>query len=673
MTEMSDHSAPLSDRSSPARLMIVEDELRAAEDLKRRLEKCGYHIPAIHTRAEEAISSISEVAPNLILMDISLDGEMDGIAAAGIIRDEFQLPVVFLASHADGDTLVRAGKSHPFGYLVKPFQEDDLHATISMALFRHEAEMRLRRMDAWLANTLESIGEAVIATDWEGRVLYLNPVAENITGARLEDIVGVPVSELLVLQSRAGKSGGEDPVGHVLRTESNLSLEGDLVLFGRRDTHTPVRGTAAPTRDRAGRVTGAVVVLHDCTEEEREWQARERLNTKLVETQKLESLGLLAGGVAHDFNNLLTSMLGNVDLVRSELPQDSEHVEMLLEVDQSARRAADLCKQMLAYSGHGRFILDRVNLTTFIQEKASLLKASVGKSVLLKFDLSEDLPVIEADASQIDQVLVNLLTNASEAMRGESGKISVKTGVVRADREYFAAITGSPNLPPGRYVSLVISDTGEGMDTDLLSKVFDPFYSTRFSGRGMGLSAVQGIIRGHGGTVGVSSQPGKGTAFTVLLPTHVGETVADDSSTKAGVGEPATPARSAILIVDDEEVVRTTASRIIERMGFDVITAEDGQLGADAFRENVDRLKLVLLDLTMPRMNGEESFRLMREISADVPVLLMSGYNQQTAIARFTDLGLAGFIQKPYSARSLADRIREIVGAKSSDAEAATT
>lgn len=671
MTEMSDDSVGTSDRGASKRLLIVEDELLIAEDLKRRLERRGYEILGVHTRAEDAIDSLKDAGADLILMDIRLDGQMDGIEAAGIIREEFQLPVVFLTSHADGDTLVRAGRSHPFGYLVKPFQEDELHATISMALFRHEAETRLRKMDSWLASTLESIGEAVIATDREGRVLYLNPVAENITGSRLEDIVGVPVSEMLVLQSQSGTGGVENPVQQVLATETVVSLEGGLILFGRRDTHTAVRGTAAPTRDRTGRVTGTVVVLHDCTSEESERKERERLNAKLVETQKLESLGVLAGGVAHDFNNLLTSMLGNVDLVRSELPPDSDHVEMLLEVDQAARRAAELCKQMLAYSGHGRFILDRVDLSEFIRQKESLLTVSMGKSVVLKFDLADELPAIEADVSQLDQVLLNLVTNAAESIGDQPGEITVKTGVVRADREYFAAITGSPNLAPGSYVNLVISDTGEGMDDDLLPNIFDPFYSTKFTGRGLGLSAVQGIVRGHGGAISVSSAPGEGAIFSVLFPTFVVAATPEDDG--PNVDAPEVPSGGVVLIVDDEEVVRSTAERIVSRMGFEVVTAHDGQLGAAAFREHVDRLKLVLLDLTMPRMNGEESFRQMRKVSSNVPVLLMSGYNQQTAIARFTDLGLAGFIQKPFSAKALTDRIREICADELNAAESAET
>lgn len=673
MTEICDDFTKLSDRSAPKRLLIVEDELLVAEDLKRRLERRGYEIQGVHPRAEEAIEALSDVGPDLILMDIRLGGEMDGVEAAGIIREQYKLPVVFLTSHADGDTLVRAGKAHPFGYLVKPFQEDELHATICMALFRHEAETRLRKMDTWLTSTLESIGEAVIATDQEGRVLYLNPVAENITGSRLEDVVGVPVSEMLVLQSQSGKGEPGDPVQRVLATETVVPLEGDLVLFGRRDTHTPIRGTAAPTRDRTGRVTGTVVVLHDCTSEENERKERERLNAKLVETQKLESLGVLAGGVAHDFNNLLTSMLGNVDMVRSELPPDSDHVDMLLEVDQAARRAAELCKQMLSYSGHGRFILDRVNLSEFIRQKESLLAVSMGKSVVLKFDLADDLPAILADVSQLDQVLLNLVTNAAEAIGDQPGEITVKTGVVRADREYFAAITGSPNLAPGSYVNLVISDTGEGMDDDLLPNIFDPFYSTKFTGRGLGLSAVQGIVRGHSGAIGVSSAPGKGAEFSVLLPTFAAADAPEDDGPNVDVGAPEAPSGGVVLIVDDEEVVRSTAERIVSRMGFEVVTAHDGQLGAAAFREHADRLKLVLLDLTMPRMNGEESFRQMREVSSNVPVLLMSGYNQQTAIARFTDLGLAGFIQKPFSAKTLTDRIREICADESNAVESAET
>ena len=379
-------------------------------------------------------------------------------------------------------------------------------------------------------------------------------------------------------------------------------------------------------------------------------EQRRHLETQVLQAQKLESLGVLAGGIAHDFNNLLTGVLGNAQLAQYDLPPVSPVREYVEEIEQAARRAAELCRQMLAYSGKGRFVVQPIDLSEVVEEMGHLLEVSISKKAALKCDLAEGLPAITADATQIRQIILNLITNASEALGEHSGVISVSTGVMDCDRVYFRTTYLDEDLPEGRYVYVEVADTGCGMDQDTCGKIFEPFFTTKFTGRGLGLAAVLGIVRGHRGAIRVYSEPGEGTTFKVLFPAvdqpatpHRGETAAPEELRGTGT----------VLLVEDEEHVRKTGQHMLERMGFTVLTAVDGREGVRVFREHADEIDCVLLDLTMPNMDGVEAFQELRRIREGVPVILASGYNEQDATQRFTGKGLAGFVQKPYGMQDL--------------------
>lgn len=423
-----------------------------------------------------------------------------------------------------------------------------------------------------------------------------------------------------------------------------------------------VQDRAHILRDDDGKALRIIGSMRDQTALEEAMLERERIEKKILEAQKLESLGVLAGGIAHDFNNLLTAMLGNVSLVKAEIPVDSDHASVLGDVETAAFRAADLCKQMLAYAGKGRYVLKKLDLGEVIRDMTNLLRISISKNAHLQFQLAEGLPPTLADPTQINQVVMNLVVNASEAIGENEGVISLATGTVDADEDYLAGTFMAPELSAGRYVFMEIGDTGCGMDEETKERIFDPFYSTKFTGRGLGLAAVQGIVSGHKGAMKVYSEVGAGTTFKILLPAAEG---AADSERPGSVGvEAGSPASGLILVVDDEAQVRGTARRVLERRGFEVIEAPDGEVGVALFRERRDEVSAVLLDLTMPKLDGVAAFSLMRQISPETPVLLMSGYNEQAAIQRFTGKGLAGFVQKPFSAAGLGDKIWEIVQAR---------
>ncbi|MEO7299304.1 MAG: PAS domain S-box protein [Verrucomicrobiota bacterium] len=399
-------------------------------------------------------------------------------------------------------------------------------------------------------------------------------------------------------------------------------------------------------------------IFRDVSARKRNEAQRIALERKFLDGQKLESLGVLAGGIAHDFNNLLTGILGNAGLCLMQTSNVSPVRPYLENIEKICLQAADLCKQMLAYSGRGHFVVQKLDLNMIVEEMTQLLRISIAKKVILKFDLAAKLPAVEADSAQIRQVLMNLIINASEAIGEKNGVITIRTAVKRADRSYLAETFLAPNLPEGDYVSLEVSDSGCGMSPATKAKIFDPFFTTKFTGRGLGLAAVLGIVRGHKGVLKVYSEVGSGTTFKLLLPCCGTQSIAADIA-KA----PAEKWRSSgtILVADDEEGVRVIAARMLELFGFTVLLANDGRQGVELFRANQAKIRAVILDMTMPLLNGEEAFSEIRRIRPETPVLLVSGYNEQDALESFAGKGLSGFLQKPFKPDELREKLRAIL------------
>lgn len=388
----------------------------------------------------------------------------------------------------------------------------------------------------------------------------------------------------------------------------------------------------------------------------------ERLHSeeRLRHSQKLESIGILAGGVAHDFNNLLTGVLGNASLAYESLPPTSPVRPMLKDVLAATERAAHLTKQLLAYAGKGRFIIEVLDLSRQVEEISSLLQTSIPKTVHLRLELAERLPCIEGDAAQMQQIIMNLAINGAEAIpEGRNGTVLITTGVQEIDDQYIRTTFAGNEIVPGRYVTLEVHDTGIGMDEETLAHIFDPFFTTKFTGRGLGLAAVMGIVRGHKGALKVYSAPEQGSTFKLLFPASEEQHPTSHERTEQ---KAALIGSETILVIDDEEIVRRTAVASLEHFGYQVMTAENGPAGLEMFRGGQDGIAVVLLDMTMPLMTGEETFRQLKTINPDVKVILSSGYNEVEAIRRFTGKGLAGFIQKPYTSSQLAKKIKSILG-----------
>ncbi|MEI6305784.1 MAG: PAS domain S-box protein, partial [Deltaproteobacteria bacterium] len=391
-----------------------------------------------------------------------------------------------------------------------------------------------------------------------------------------------------------------------------------------------------------------LAIARDIRERKRAEADRDRIEQQFFHAQKLESLGVLAGGIAHDFNNILTSIVGNADLALRRLTAESPVIGNLRKIENAAAQAADLAKQMLAYSGKGKFMVEDINLNRLFEEMLHMLEVSIPKNVSIHLNLAHTVPSVEADVTQIRQIIMNLVINAAEAIGSNSGVINITTGCMECDQVYLKDIWLNEGVAEGLYTFMEISDNGCGMDQETMAKLFDPFFTTKFTGRGLGMAAVLGIIRGHRGAIKVYSAKDKGTSFKIFLPANDRpECILSPNGQNAswsGEGK--------VLLVDDEETVRNIAEEMLNELGFTTIKAANGIEALDALKSNPD-VSFVILDLTMPQMDGEQCFREMIKINSDVKVFMSSGFSEHEVTQKFVGKGLTGFIQKPYELSSL--------------------
>jgi two-component system, cell cycle sensor histidine kinase and response regulator CckA len=507
---------------------------------------------------------------------------------------------------------------------------------------RKHGEQALRASEEIFRRVFELFPGPVTLAEVDGTIIDCNEDFCRTTGLTREQIIGHKTSAFSTWLDPAQRAAMYERVAQ--------GQPVDWLEFKLRRTDGEIRNMQISCRPfTLGGRTVVLAAARDITE-------LRSLQEKMLQTQKLESLGVMAGGIAHDFNNLLTGIMGNADLARAELSPQSSARACLEGIETAARRAADLCRQMLAYSGRGRFVVEPVNLQELVEQMGHLLSVSVSKKVTLKYHFTEGVPSIEADVSQMRQAILNLVTNGAEAIGESSGVVQVTVGLWQCDAAFLKECFGVADLRPGDYVFVEVADTGRGIDSDDLNRIFDPFFSTKFTGRGLGLPAVLGIVRGHRGAIKVASQAGKGTTFRLLFP--IAQNAVRKRETKAAAPA-AAKLTGTILLADDEETIRTLGRRMLQNVGFEVVTAADGRDAVDKFAANMDRIDLVILDLTMPHFDGEGCYLELRKLKPGVKVILSSGYDEQAIVSRFAGRGLAGFVQKPYTSGELLARIRE--------------
>ncbi len=514
---------------------------------------------------------------------------------------------------------------------------------------RMRRERLLRESEARFRATFEQAGVGITQCDLDGRFMRANP--------RMAEILGYERHELENASFQA-RTHPDDLPRNLERMRETLAGERNSYTMEKRyirkyGTHRWARVTVVLVRDDAGAPQYFITVAEDIHERKRAEREQRRLARQFHESQKMESLGVLAGGIAHDFNNLLTGILGNAELAQMSLPEDSPALEPLRHVETASLRAADLVAQMLAYAGKSRPVVAPIDLGALVREMADLLRSVISKKAELRIEVEAELPAVPADASQLRQVVMNLITNASDALQGEPGTIAVGVG----------GVGGSSG---GGGVFLEVRDTGVGMDAETLRRMFDPFFSTKFSGRGLGLSAVHGIVRGHDGTLAVDSRPGEGARIRIVLPSCA-ERPATVPARRAG-GE-GWRGSGAVLVVDDEPSVRRIASEVLRRHGFEVETATDGRRGLARLAAMGDRPpRALLLDLTMPELGGLQVLRRLRRTDPRLPVVLMSGYPADDAVRELLRDGRSAFLHKPFIADDLLRTLREVLEPESTRA-----
>lgn len=584
----------------PASVLMVDDEPANVLALRAILDGLDVNLVPAHS-GEEALRQLLHDDFAVVLLDVRMHG-LDGLETAELIRDRPRsqhTPIIFLTAH--DDSADRASRAYALGavdFLVKPLVPAVLRSKVAVFvdLYRKSEQVKQQAEELHLLQQQEYERQLAAARrDWDLERARAEATQEKLAAAQLAQ----KAQELARLNQE-------------LRTE--------------------------------------------VAERQRAEQERRQLEAQVLHAQKLESLGVLAGGIAHDFNNLLTSVLGHAGLALEVLPAESAACGYVQSIETAALRAAELTQQMLAYSGKGRFVTQPICLSRVVEEMAGLLRTVISKRAELRFDFVADLPLIEADPAQLRQVVMNLLTNAAESFGQGGGVVTIRTAPRRLDASFQGLLP--PDVPhsAGPGVCLEVADTGCGMDEATVARIFDPFFTTKFTGRGLGLAAVQGIVRGHGGCIQVDSQPGRGTTFRVWFPCASALAPAPASATRnGGFGA------GVVLVVDDETSVRGVAGHCLQRAGFQALPADDGLVAVDLFRQRGEQIVAVLLDLTMPHMSGEEVFRELRQLRANVPIVLMSGYTEQEAASRLDLDGPTQFLQKPFRPADLVDAIRAVV------------
>ena len=764
------------------RIMVVEDENIVNADIQSTLKTLGYEIAASAISGEQALEKVAEAKPDLILMDIMLRGDMDGVESAEQIRHQFNIPIVFLTAYSDDATLERAKITEPFGYVIKPFEERELHTNIEIALHKHKTEMELRESRQWFSTILSSIGDGVVATDNDGTVSFMNPVAEFMTGWNNEMALGRQIEDVILLLNEQTKE--QYDVAEFVFNEENKSfiLDENTLLVAKDGAIRSVSGDAAPILDENGQKFGSVIILKDISGRrlaEKALQASEKFNRDIVnqspigiiyldiankiefinpslakileidpdryksvvgkelndiinikqkgivsqlkllfkgenisiegiqhqsasgkscslnlygaprfdsvgevigavimcmditdfvelenqfrQAQKMKAIGALSGGIAHDFNNILTLIKGNAELAMMKMDKESNIYKYLERVQKSVIRGTGLTKQLLLF---GRGQLNQTKVTSvnlIIKETIMILERTIDPRIKMIFEPQQNLWNTTADIGKLSQVFMNLCINARDAMP-DGGSLIIRTENVTVDEAYCKFNT---DARPGEYVRITFSDTGNGIAEENREHVFEPFFTTKDYGKGtgLGLSVVYGIIHGHNGWITLDSTVGEGTDFTIFLQKAVSEA---DTIVEAAVEDEAQlpSGKETILLVDDDTEVRDLGKTLLEKYGYNVILAEDGEDGVVRYRKEKDQIDLVILDLYMPRKSGKDAFIEMMEINPEVKVIIYSGFNKVPQIQEMLKLGAKKFIQKPYRMKQLLADVREVIDKK---------
>jgi two-component system, cell cycle sensor histidine kinase and response regulator CckA len=551
---------------------------------------------------------------------------------------------------------VAAGASVPLGLILV------LWVVLITAVIIARSKEALRKSKGRYRELVEGTTDLITRVDLTGQITFANHASETIYGIDANACLGRPAFEFV---------HDEDRERTLHWFEKCLEEHTSQASFENRQ----VNQATGEVRDmlwtstfhyHEGQLLGINSIGRDISDRKRAEEERLLLERQVQHTLKLESLGVLAGGIAHDFNNILTGVLGNAELAMLEIADTHPAMPNVRAISKGANQAAHLTRQMLAYSGRGKFVVEMLDLSVIVDDMNLLLRSSIPQTLTLTKDLEPSLPAIRADAAQIQQVVMNLIINASEAIGDENGTIALSTGLMACSADYLAnsltCTSGEGAAPaPGTYVYFEVRDTGCGMDESTRTRLFEPFFTTKFTGRGLGMAAVLGIMRGHYGAIVLDTEPGRGTTFRMLFPVAKGLSSKPIKPKTKRPYDESPLMEGTVLVVDDEEAVRRLAKSAFTRKGLTVLEAEDGREGLQVFREHADDIACVFMDLTMPNMNGESCSEALRKLRPDINIVIMSGYDEQGSLQHFVDGEIAGFIQKPFSMVDLGKKLEEVL------------
>jgi PAS domain S-box-containing protein len=623
------------------KVLIVEDEAIVASDIESRLRKAGYSVPATAASGEQALEKIEETSPDLVLMDIRLQGKMDGIATATEIRNRFKLPVIYLTAHADRATLERAKVTGPFSYLVKPIGNVNLSSAIEVALYKHRAERQLQDREAWLSTVLQSVADAMVVTDAWGRVQFLNPMAEQLTGWAHKEASGRPLFDVVSLLDSADRTITSELLSAAILQAVGTELPRDVHLISRCGRAIEVEGQIAISQAANRAAVGTVMTFRDVT-------VRKREEGELRQEQEMLVAGRLAGGVALDFKQPLSVILDNSEELLREMEATNPRRDRIKAIHQAGHAAAALTAQLLELHRNQMVQPQNVDLNGVLDRLFPTLQRLAGPSINIETNLDPKLGKISADPSQMEQVLLRLVLNARDAMP-EGGRVSIHTENV--DLPPRAGLDNRPEP----FVRLAVRDNGAGMDSHVAEHIFEPFFTTKEGkGTGLGLAIVHAIVTAGNGLINVDSKPGGGALFEIFFPRLEEPRAVPVTKHRAALQS---DRASTVLLVDPQPEVRKLVHNCLQSGGYDLLEAEDSEEALIIASLHDGPIDLVVTDVSMASMEGPKLGMRLAEVRPQTKVLLMSDQAENFSPEN-VDVSL---IRKPFTKEALLDRVKEIL------------
>jgi len=635
------------------KILIVEDDWFIARQTEKRVKNLGYDVIGIVPSGEKTIEIVNQTPPDLILMDIMLDGDIDGIETAKLVNETNNIPILYITAFADKKLIERAAITGPHGYLNKPIKEEELYSSIEIALYKHKMELALLESHEQLKQSeekykilFERTADAIYIYDPDTtNIIDANSATSKMYGYSREELIDLPCMKFSTEIKESASSI------YKIRKE-------DKITFNQR-LHRKKNGAVFPVEVNSYAITIGnknfmFAVSKDITVQKRGETDKKALEKQLHQLQKNEAIGALAGGIAHDFNNILFPIMGFAEILDDDISNDSPLKESVNEIIMGTQRAKELVKQILTFSRQSEQEIKPLKPHLIIEEVIKLIKSTIPASIEIKQSIDPECRTIMADPTQVHQIVMNLITNAYHAMPDMGGVLSITLKNVDFNNSLMEL-----RLDAGPHILISIEDNGIGMDQNTINKIFDPYFSTKPVGKGtgLGLSVVQGIVKNYGGDIEVKSSPGNGSLFNIYLPSYETGSIPEGEIKNTIYPK----GNEKILIIDDEAPVRRLQQKILERLGYDVDTSESSKEALNQILNHPNRYDLIITDMTMPEMTGDILSQEIKKINPDLPIIICTGYSEKLTPERASAIGIDEVLFKPIIKAQLAQTIRNIL------------